>query len=59
VLASGWLLGESVIAQKSALVEHRIGKGRVVLFGFRPQYRGRSYQALKLLLNALVLGPAS
>jgi hypothetical protein len=59
LLASGWLLGESVLAQKSALVEARIGKGSVVLFGFRPQYRGQSYQALKLLLNALVLWPAS
>ena len=55
VLASGWLLGESYLKGRAALVEVPLGQGRVVLFGMRPQYRAQSYQAFKLFFNSLVL----
>lgn len=55
VLASGWLLGESRIAGKSALIDARSGSGHIILFGMRPQYRAQSYLTFKLLFNALVL----
>jgi hypothetical protein len=55
VLASGWLLGESYLKGRAALVEVPIGQGRAVLFGMRPQYRAQSYQAFKLFFNSLVL----
>ena len=54
ILASGWLLGEKLLAGRSALVDSRLGAGHVILFGMRPQYRGQSYQAFKLFFNALV-----
>ncbi len=53
VLASGWLLGEKLIAGKAAMIEYPLGKGRAVLFGMRPQYRGQSWQTFKLLFNCL------
>ena len=55
ILASGWLLGETYLSglgQHSSEVSQ--GKGRVILFGMRPQYRAQSYQTFKLFFNALV-----
>lgn len=58
VLESGWLLGEKLLAGRPALLDVPLGKGRAVLFGMRPQYRGQSYLTLKLFFNSLLLAAA-
>jgi hypothetical protein len=58
-LASGFLLHPERIQGKAAAVEAFYGKGRVYLFGFRPQWRGQSHGTYKLIFNALYDSPAS
>jgi hypothetical protein len=58
LLASGWISGEKAVLGKDILLEVQMGKGRLVLFGFRPQFRGQSHGTLKLLLNSVYLGSA-
>jgi zinc carboxypeptidase len=55
VLLSGWALHPERVAGRAALVEVKLGTGRVVLFGFRPQYRGQSIATYPLLFNSLRL----
>lgn len=52
-LLSGWILGPEKVAGKPALLEARVGRGSVVLFGFQPDYRGQSIATWPLLFNAL------
>jgi Zinc carboxypeptidase len=54
-LASGYLIGPDRLQGKAAAVEVTYGKGRVILLGFRPQWRGQSHGAYKFFFNAMYL----
>jgi hypothetical protein len=56
LLASGWISGERAVLGRPILVEARHGRGKVILFGFRPQHRGQTFGTFKLVLNAIFLG---
>ncbi len=52
-LLSGWMLGEQFINGKTALAEAQYGKGKIILFAFRPQHRGQTFATFPLIFNAL------
>lgn len=53
ILASGWIKGADRLERKAAAVALELGKGKVVLFGFRVQHRAQTEETFKLLFNAL------
>ncbi len=54
LLQSGWLVGEGNITNKAAMISAEMGKGKVVLIGFRAQHRAQTYGTFKLLFNSLM-----
>jgi hypothetical protein len=54
ILQSGWLIGEKHLSRKAAMVSAKLGKGQVVLIGFRTQHRSQTHGTFKLLFNALI-----
>lgn len=53
ILLSGWITGEERLTRKAAAVALTYGKGRIVLFGFRPQHRGQTHGTFPMVFDAL------
>ncbi len=52
---SGYIQGAERLERLAAAVDITVGKGRVVLIGFRAQHRAQTLRTFKLLFNALYL----
>jgi hypothetical protein len=52
-LMSGWIFGDSLLRNKSAIVDVPYGKGKIILLGFPVQFRAQPYGTFKLLFNAI------
>ena len=53
ILLSGWIEGEEKLRRRAAAVAMTYGKGRIVLFGFRPQHRAQTHATFPLLFNSI------
>lgn len=57
LLMSGWAMGEErYLKNRSAMVHLPYTQGNIVLFGFRPQFRGQPRGTYKLIFNAIYMG---
>jgi len=55
ILMSGYVEKEKQIANKTAMVWLKKGKGQLVLFAFNPQFRASTHVSYKLMFNSLLL----
>lgn len=55
ILLSGYSEQEELLAQKSAIIWLKKGRGQLVLFAFSPQFRASTGAGYKLLFNAVLL----
>jgi hypothetical protein len=53
---SGYIDGAEHLERTAAGVEYVVGKGHVVLIGFRAQHRAQPHRTFKLLFNSLFFG---
>ncbi len=55
---SGRLIGDHILHNKPVLIEAGYGKGKIILFGFRPQNRAQTHGTFMMFFNSLYYGPA-
>jgi hypothetical protein len=58
-LLSGYLIGEKNMNGKAAALDVEVDRGRVILLGFRPNWRGQPFGTFKVLFNAALQSTTS
>ena len=53
ILVSGYAHGAEKLERKAAAVAFTRGKGKIVMFGFRPQFRAQTEGTFQLLFNSI------
>jgi hypothetical protein len=53
LLLSGWIQGEQYLVNQAAMLEIPRGRGRMVMAGFYPEYRGQAHLTAKMMFNAI------
>jgi hypothetical protein len=56
ILLSGWIRGAERLQRKAAAVAFTRGKGKLVMIGFRPQFRAQTEATYKMVFNAIYWG---
>jgi hypothetical protein len=54
-LESGMIVHSEVLHDKAAALEVSYGRGRIFLYGFKPQHRGQAHGTYRYMFNALYL----
>ena len=54
-LESGMIIHSELLHDKDAALELAYGRGRILLYGFKPQHRGQAHGTYRYLFNALYL----
>jgi len=57
-LVSGFVEHVEALEGHPALLDAPVGRGRAILFAFRPQHRGQTNATFKLITNAILYGAA-
>jgi hypothetical protein len=58
LLASGWAIGADKLRNRAAIVDAKVDKGHVFMFGIDAVYRGQPRGTIKLVFNAILHGRA-
>ena len=58
-LRSGWAWGQQHLKDAAAIVDAKVGRGRVLLFGPEVTYRGQSHGTFKFLFNGIYYSKAA